>query len=489
MFQKHVEKHLPRNILSTDEFLAIRQEIVKAKDPTDVEATGEDSPPPGMEDEDAPPGEDEPAKESSKKLDAEDVEIRAKIIEKRQAVHKENEEEVSKRWTFEEGIKRPYFHVKPLERAQLKNWREYLDFEIENGSPERVMVLFERCMIACALYDEFWLKYAKYLESFTQDGTRSVYKRVCTIHLPTKVSVHMAWATYEEKLGNFAAASEILEQLEQKVTDYIPVMFHRINLERRRGNKDAAAQLFEGYIKTHAKSPLGVHFAVKYARFCLKFLGDNDKAVETLETLLETQPTNGKLYMQLVDVYYQQTPIKHTDIVRVLDRAIQAITDLDNKLLFAQRKVEFLEEFGSDMQMLQDAEEEHAKIFKSIQQEKKKRPPPDETQSYSEESRSAGGHSQKRGKREGREGTRIGYVEQSHNSRYQPAPVPTHPQPYGGASAQPAPVYPANSTQPPQQGYNYPAQNNWQNYQSGYGYTQPAAQTWPGYSQNYYGQS
>ena len=48
--------------------------------------------------------------------------------------------------------------MKPLEKGQLKNWKEYLDFEIENGSHERVMVLFERCMIACALYEEFWLK-------------------------------------------------------------------------------------------------------------------------------------------------------------------------------------------------------------------------------------------------------------------------------------------------------------------------------------------
>ena len=55
-------------------------------------------------------------------------------------------------------IRRPYFHVKPLEKSQLKNWKEYLDFEIENGSFERILVLFERCMIACALYEDMWLK-------------------------------------------------------------------------------------------------------------------------------------------------------------------------------------------------------------------------------------------------------------------------------------------------------------------------------------------
>lgn len=107
-------------------------------------------------------------------------------------------------------IKRPYFHVKPLDKAQLKGWHAYLDWEMqeskgahdapppppppaapapeaatedgeaeskgeveENQQPEqdtpkaavekvsnhkRVLVLFERCLIACALYEEFWLK-------------------------------------------------------------------------------------------------------------------------------------------------------------------------------------------------------------------------------------------------------------------------------------------------------------------------------------------
>lgn len=55
-------------------------------------------------------------------------------------------------------IKRPYFHVKPLERCQLKNWQEYLDYEIEQGDRERIITLFERCLIACALYEEFWLR-------------------------------------------------------------------------------------------------------------------------------------------------------------------------------------------------------------------------------------------------------------------------------------------------------------------------------------------
>ena len=48
--------------------------------------------------------------------------------------------------------------MKALERTQLKNWEDYLDFEIENGSHERVLILYERCMIASALYENLWMR-------------------------------------------------------------------------------------------------------------------------------------------------------------------------------------------------------------------------------------------------------------------------------------------------------------------------------------------
>ena len=48
--------------------------------------------------------------------------------------------------------------MKPLERIQLRNWRDYLDFEISEKTPERIVFLFERCVICCALYEDFWSK-------------------------------------------------------------------------------------------------------------------------------------------------------------------------------------------------------------------------------------------------------------------------------------------------------------------------------------------
>lgn len=66
--------------------------------------------------------------------------------------------EVKTLWSYEDAIKRPYFHVKPLEKSQLNAWRNYLDYEIKRNSGARVKVLFERCLIACAFYEEFWMR-------------------------------------------------------------------------------------------------------------------------------------------------------------------------------------------------------------------------------------------------------------------------------------------------------------------------------------------
>lgn len=70
--------------------------------------------------------------------------------------------------------------MKPLDRTQLKAWHTYLDWEMaeaeaayavtegtglegsevkqEIANHRRVQILFERCLIACALYEEFWDK-------------------------------------------------------------------------------------------------------------------------------------------------------------------------------------------------------------------------------------------------------------------------------------------------------------------------------------------
>ncbi len=90
--------------------------------------------------------------------------------------HEATEEAVDQRLRFEEKIKRPYFHVRPMDLKQLKNWDSYLDFEIKQGNHERIVVLFERCLIPCAKYEQFWAKYATYMESHHKSNSASAKK-------------------------------------------------------------------------------------------------------------------------------------------------------------------------------------------------------------------------------------------------------------------------------------------------------------------------
>ena len=86
--------------------------------------------------------------------------MKERIVASVVGAHEKCEEAVDKRYRFEEKIKRSYFHVKPLDLKQLKNWDTYLDFEISEGDHDRIVVLFERCLIPCAQYEQFWAKYA-----------------------------------------------------------------------------------------------------------------------------------------------------------------------------------------------------------------------------------------------------------------------------------------------------------------------------------------
>ena len=91
--------------------------------------------------------------------------MKERIVASLVNAHEKCEEMVVQRMKFEDKIKRPYFHVRPLDLRQLKNWGAYLDFEIAQGNHERITVLFERCLIPCAQYEQFWGKYAQYMET------------------------------------------------------------------------------------------------------------------------------------------------------------------------------------------------------------------------------------------------------------------------------------------------------------------------------------
>lgn len=296
----------------------------------------------------------------------------------RRKIHKATVSAVTARWTFEEGIKRPYFHVKPLERCQLKNWKEYLDFEIEQGDRKRILVLFERCLIACALYDEFWLKLIRYLE--TQDDpeliekTREVYQRACTVHHLDKPSLHLMWSSFEECHNDSAKAADILTNLDKVCANLLQVAYRRINLERRRGDLVKCTELYEHYITTAKNKNISGNLAIKYARFCHKIKGDIDGGIKILHETLENDTNNTRVALQMIDMALQRPIVDENEVCTIMDNFMTRDSiELDQKVLFAQRKVEFLEDFGSSAKNLQDAQRSLQITLNKANEAKKKR--------------------------------------------------------------------------------------------------------------------
>nr|XP_013097802.1 unnamed protein product [Stomoxys calcitrans] len=394
--------------------------------------------------------------------------IKDKVISIRRKLHKSTVAAVTARWTFEEGIKRPYFHVKPLERCQLKNWKDYLDFEIEKGDRKRILVLFERCLIACALYDEFWLKMIRYLETILEEPgiatvLSDVYRRACEIHHPDKPSLHLMWSAFEECQSNFDKAAEILVNLENRVPNLLQVAYRRINIERRRGDNDKCKSLYEHYIATAKNKNIAGSLAIKYARFLNKICLDLESGLRVLRQALEKDNANTRVALQMIDLALQRPTVDEDEVVLIMDRFMaRENIEPEQKVLFAQRKVEFLEDFGSTAKGLQEAQRALQLALNKANEAKKKRESSPSRKSTGHKDSSAAASAAQAGYNNGSSGA-ASYGYSSSNA------VAYYGQPNSGS-------YPQQQQQSSYDSY----YNHWQ-YNTGYsGYGQ-----WGGYT-NYY---
>lgn len=336
-FQEHVMSEPVSGVVSGAELVRLRGEV----------RDGHTKRPPP----DLPPGEDEPSDHVASEEEAQA--IKERIIAARRKVHKTTGEEVAARWTFEEGIKRPYFHVKPLERCQLKNWKAYLDWEKQHGSLKRVLVLHERCLIACALYEEFWLRLIKFLEerSVTEPELiaveREVLERACTVHHLDKPELHLHWAHFEEAQGNTAKAAEILDRIEKTCPGLVQIQYRRVNLERRRGDYDKCCQLFEGYITAAKNKAVASALAIKYARFLFHVKKDTATARKVLDEAVTKDPLNSRLHMQRLDLALHTPEVTYEeleDVVRCYERQEGAEVEVSAGMAWRWR--ELAEELG-----------------------------------------------------------------------------------------------------------------------------------------------
>uniref|UniRef100_A0A3Q3W5F2 Uncharacterized protein n=1 Tax=Mola mola TaxID=94237 RepID=A0A3Q3W5F2_MOLML len=386
-FKEHLNSHEPKELLFPEEYEELRALCRQSQKAERAEQAQESE-------QERPPGEEEPTTPEGT-----DSKVREQVLLRRDKVYQDNEGEVRKRWHFEDAIKRPYFHVKPLDRLQLQAWHSYLDWEIthkqaateggysegleseftaqpQEGSADVVVarddhgvrILFERCLIACALYEEFWTRYTQYLEPQSVDEARAVFRRACDIHLTHKPNIHMQWATFEERHGDLTEARRVLEALEKTLPGLAVVRLRRAALERRAGQLDQSeALLMEAVAESKQKPTLHAFYSIKLARLVLKLGRNPSRARRVLQEALEISPNNDKLHMNLFELEVSGDPWASAEAVQqCVTRALSAPLEPHTKILFSQRGLQFAEDYSSSIQSVLSVYEGHQKLLEEL---------------------------------------------------------------------------------------------------------------------------
>lgn len=175
-------------------------------------------------------------------------ELRARIDNYHLEVFRRTQTETNKRWTYESEIKRPYFHVTDLDEAQVNNWRKYLDLEESEGDYIRTHFLYERCLITCALHEEFWLRYARWMlaQPGKEEEVRNIYQRASCLFVPIALPVtRLQYAYFEESFGRVDIAKDIHEAILLNLPGHVDTIVSLANLTRRQSGLEAAVAIYQ----------------------------------------------------------------------------------------------------------------------------------------------------------------------------------------------------------------------------------------------------
>lgn len=182
-----------------------------------------------------------------------EAEVRKRVENYHLAIFQKTQTETTKRWTYEQEIKRLYFHVTELDEAQLTNWKKYLDFEEAEGDHHRVTFLYERCLVAAAYYDEFWLRYARWMlgQNGKNEEVRHIYMRASCIYAPiARPAIRLQWALFEEMSGRIEVSQAIYEAMLITVPGNMQTIIAWANSQRRHTGLDAAVAVYKGQLES-----------------------------------------------------------------------------------------------------------------------------------------------------------------------------------------------------------------------------------------------
>ncbi|CAF2105213.1 unnamed protein product [Brassica oleracea] len=317
-------------------------------------------------------GTSEPSKlETAGSTDPEELK---KYIGIREALYIKAKEFESKIIGFEMAIRRPYFHVRPLNVAELENWHSYLDFIESDGDFNKVVKLYERCLVACANYPEYWIRYVLSMgSSGSMDLADNALTRATQVFVKRQPEIHLFAARLKEQNGDIAGARAAFQLLHSEISPgLLEAVIKHANMEQRLGNVDDAFSVYEQVIaveKGKENSILLPLLYAQYSRFSYLVLRDAEKARKIIvEALDHVQPS--KHFMEAL-IFFETIlppPRKIEYLDPLVENLIKPNVVTQNTASSTEREelsliyIEFLGLFG-DVESIKKAEDRHCKLF------------------------------------------------------------------------------------------------------------------------------
>lgn len=336
-----------------------------------------------------------------------DEQIKAAWLASVDEVYTVTKEEWFRRKPFEDAIKRPYFHVKPLDLAQLQNWSRYLDYIEEKKDIGMIIRLYERCLVACASYPDLWMRYVRWQEISSKAAAQVALERATSVHCKRRPEMQLFAAHFHERHGNVDTARALFRLVTERLAPtLIPGAVQHANFERRQGSKAAACAVYDKFLEREAgkDSSTYVFVVIQYVNALQCGFQDTQKAREVYNAALKKAQDSIMLWEGII--HFEETLPGSDRLARVLDiynRAVapadvakpdskaaaaadapatngiaengvtaseetakaaapQALSDSDRELL-STRSVDFVDTYG-DANLLAKVEQQHSQKFK-----------------------------------------------------------------------------------------------------------------------------
>lgn len=181
----------------------------------------------------------------------EEADIRVRIANYHIQIYVSTQNQVAARWQYESNISRAFFHVVFLAEDELVNWRKYLHFEEVERNAERITLLYERAVIPTAQYEEFWLRYARWLVARNLiEQARTVLQRGCNVVPIGRTALRIYYAQFEEAHGNPETAKDIYNIILEALPNSTETLVGLANLLRRHQSTQAALEFLQLQTKT-----------------------------------------------------------------------------------------------------------------------------------------------------------------------------------------------------------------------------------------------